>query len=133
MRRKAQESFVGLQNLCRHYSHIVMGLRTPVLLFAAMLVLSDARADLLDEVPQQARDELAGGQIVVKSENVPGAPWPRPCETGIFGRGILTKSNGLCSILLSPSQVMDPSALSRTAEGRRLCATRILLYPSPIW
>jgi hypothetical protein len=42
-----------------------------------MLVLSDVRADLLDEVPQQARDELAGGQIVVKSENVPGAPWPR--------------------------------------------------------
>jgi hypothetical protein len=69
MRRKAQESFVGLQNLCRHYSHIVMGLRTPVLLFAAKLVLSDVRADLLDEVPQQARDELAGGQIVVKSEN----------------------------------------------------------------
>ena len=54
-----------------------MNLRTPVLLFAAMLVLSDVRADLLDEVPQQARDELAGGQIVVKSENVQGAPWPR--------------------------------------------------------
>ena len=54
-----------------------MGLRTSVLLVAAMLVLSDVRADLLDEVPQQARDELAGGQIVVKSENVQGAPWPR--------------------------------------------------------
>ena len=77
MRRKSQESFVGLQKFCRHYSHIVMGLRAPVLLLTAMLVLSDVRADLLNEVPQDARDELAGGQTVVKSENVPGAPWPR--------------------------------------------------------
>jgi hypothetical protein len=46
-------------------------------LLTAMLVLSNVRADLLDEVPQNARDELAAGQTVVKSENVPGAPWPR--------------------------------------------------------
>ena len=51
-----------------------MGLRTPVLLLTAMLVLSDVRADLLDEVPQYARDELAEGQIVVKSENVQAHP-----------------------------------------------------------
>jgi hypothetical protein len=77
IRRKSQDSFVGLQNFSRHYSHIVMGLRVPVLLLAAMLVLSEARADLLDEVPQYAHDELAAGQTVVKSENVSGAPWPR--------------------------------------------------------
>ena len=77
MRREWQESFVGLQKFRRHCSHIVMGLRAPVLLLTAMFVLSDVRADLLNEVPQDARDELAGGQTVVKSENVQGAPWPR--------------------------------------------------------
>ena len=77
MRRKGQRPFVGLQNPCRHYRDIVMGVRTSVLLLTAMLVLSDVRADLLDEVPQYARDELAAGQIVVKSEDVQGAPWPR--------------------------------------------------------
>jgi hypothetical protein len=54
-----------------------MDLRAPVLLLTAMLVLSNARADLLDEVPQNARDELAAGQTVVKGEDVQGAPWPR--------------------------------------------------------
>jgi len=77
MRRKSQESFVGLQKFCRHCSHIVMNLRATVFLLIAMLVLSDMRADLLDEVPQDAREELAAGQTVVKSENVPGAPWPK--------------------------------------------------------
>ena len=77
MRRKWQDSSAGLQKFCRHYSHITMSLRFPVFLLTAMLVLSDVRADLLNEVPQDARDELAGGQTVVKSENVAGAPWPR--------------------------------------------------------
>lgn len=77
MRIKAREHFVGLQNFCRRDSHFVMALRTPVLILTAMFVLSDVRADLLDEVPDYARDELAAGQIVVKSEDVQGAPWPR--------------------------------------------------------
>ncbi len=34
-------------------------------------------ADLLSEVPKYAQDELAEGQIVVKSENIQGAPWPK--------------------------------------------------------
>ena len=54
-----------------------MNLRAPLCLLIAMLLLSNARADLLDEVPQNARDELAAGQTVVKSEDVKGAPWPR--------------------------------------------------------
>ncbi|MGB7838360.1 MAG: hypothetical protein WBL40_09645 [Terrimicrobiaceae bacterium] len=77
MARNPPEALVGLQKFCRHDKHIVMGLRAPVLLLTAMLVVADLRADLLDEVPQYARYELAEGQIVVKSENVPGAPWPR--------------------------------------------------------
>jgi hypothetical protein len=77
MRRKSQEFFVGLQKLSRHCSHIVMTLRATVFLLIAMLVVPDMRADLLDEVPKDARDELAAGQTVVKSENVPGAPWPK--------------------------------------------------------
>jgi hypothetical protein len=75
MRRKSRESFVGLQMSRRHCSHIVMA--AIAFLLAGMLALSNVRADLLDEVPQNARDELAGGQTVVKSENVSGAPWPR--------------------------------------------------------
>jgi hypothetical protein len=77
MRRKSQEFFVGLQKLSRHCSHIVMTLRAIAFLLIAMLVVPDMRAGLLDEVPQDARDELAAGQTVVKSENVPGAPWPK--------------------------------------------------------
>lgn len=50
-----------------------------ILLSMAVLALSVASlpADILSEVPKYAQDELAEGQIVVKSENVQGAPWPR--------------------------------------------------------
>ena len=54
-----------------------MNLRASVCLLIAMLLLSEVRADLLDEVPQNDRDELAAGQTVVTSEDVKGAPWPR--------------------------------------------------------
>ena len=74
---RSSDSLVGLQKFCRRDSHIIMNLRASVFLLTAMFVLSDVRADLLDEVPPNSRDELAGGQTVVKSENVAGAPWPR--------------------------------------------------------
>lgn len=54
-----------------------MNARTILSLAAVVLSISIARADLLSEVPQNAQDELAQGQLVVKSQNVPGAPWPR--------------------------------------------------------
>jgi hypothetical protein len=54
-----------------------MHLRASVFLFTAIFILSEVRADLLDEVPQDSRAELAAGQTIVKSENVAGAPWPR--------------------------------------------------------
>jgi hypothetical protein len=41
------------------------------------LVLPELRADLLDEVPKNNRDELASGEVVVLSEDVKGGPWPR--------------------------------------------------------
>lgn len=34
-------------------------------------------ADLLKEVPKSQRDELAEGQTVVKSTDMPGLPWPQ--------------------------------------------------------
>lgn len=34
-------------------------------------------AALINEVPANAQDELAQGQVVVKSKNVSGAPWPK--------------------------------------------------------
>lgn len=54
-----------------------MNLRAPACLLIGMLLLSEVQADLLDEVPQNDRDELAAGQTVVTSEDVKGAPWPR--------------------------------------------------------
>jgi hypothetical protein len=46
--------------------------------FAAVLgFASVAWAGLIDEVPANGRDELAQGQVVVKSKTVPGAPWPQ--------------------------------------------------------
>jgi len=48
------------------------------LTFVALLsVGSLSRAGLINEVPSQAQDELAAGQVVVKSKNVAGAPWPQ--------------------------------------------------------
>lgn len=41
------------------------------------LTATSLRAGLIDEVPSNARDELASGQVVVKSKNVQGAPWPQ--------------------------------------------------------
>lgn len=43
-----------------------------VLLFSATL-----HADLMKEVPKSERDELTGGQTVVKSTPVAGVPWPQ--------------------------------------------------------
>lgn len=45
--------------------------------FAVLLAASPAGAALIDEVPSNARDELAAGQVVVKSKSVNGAPWPK--------------------------------------------------------
>jgi len=44
---------------------------------ALLVVPAMSRAALIDEVPSQAVDELAAGQVVVKSKNVAGAPWPQ--------------------------------------------------------
>lgn len=54
-----------------------MNVRTILSLAALVLSVSFSRADLLSEVPKTAQDELADGQLVVKSQNVQGAPWPR--------------------------------------------------------
>jgi hypothetical protein len=50
----------------------------PWISFAAIVLLAmPLRAALIDEVPASERDELASGQVVVKSKNVDGAPWPK--------------------------------------------------------
>lgn len=50
----------------------------PRAIFSLALVLSASLyADLIKEVPKSQRDELAEGQTVVKSTDVPGAPWPQ--------------------------------------------------------
>jgi hypothetical protein len=49
-----------------------------ILSFAvAFLFSATLWADLLKEVPKSQRDELAEGQTVVKSVDVPGKPWPQ--------------------------------------------------------
>ncbi len=45
--------------------------------FLAVLTATSLMADLVKEVPKSQRDELAEGQTVVKSTDVPGAPWPQ--------------------------------------------------------
>ncbi len=45
-------------------------------LLALLLASTPLFADLVKEVPKSQRDELAEGQTVVKSTDVPGAPWP---------------------------------------------------------
>jgi hypothetical protein len=42
-----------------------------------LLVVSSAAADLIREVPQSQRDELASGQTIVKSTEVADVPWPQ--------------------------------------------------------
>jgi hypothetical protein len=56
---------------------MTMALR--ILLFCCIVlpVFSQLRADLLSEIPQNSRDELAQGQLIIMSENVDGVPWPR--------------------------------------------------------
>jgi hypothetical protein len=49
----------------------------PLLTFLLPLCcLASLQADLLKEVPKSERDELAEGQTVVKSTDIPGLPWP---------------------------------------------------------
>jgi hypothetical protein len=52
-----------------------MNLRTPLVL--ALFFTASVCADLVKEVPKSQRDELAEGQTVVKSTDIPGAPWPQ--------------------------------------------------------
>lgn len=54
-----------------------MSLRKLTPFVAVLGFASMAWAGLIDEVPDNARDELAQGQVVVKSKTVPGAPWPQ--------------------------------------------------------
>lgn len=43
---------------------------------ALLLIPAVLRADLLSEIPQEERAELAAGNIVVQSKEVKGSPWP---------------------------------------------------------
>jgi len=54
-----------------------MSLRAWISLAAIVFLSASLRAGLIDEVPSNARDELADDQVVVKSKNVQGAPWPQ--------------------------------------------------------
>jgi ribosome-associated toxin RatA of RatAB toxin-antitoxin module len=54
-----------------------MNLRIILPLAAIVLSGTFSWANLLSEVPSHAQDELAAGQLVVKSQNVNGDPWPR--------------------------------------------------------
>ncbi len=56
---------------------MTMALRVVLFCCIVVPVFSQLRADLLSEVPQNSRDELAQGQLVIMSENVDGLPWPR--------------------------------------------------------
>ena len=56
---------------------MAMALRVVLFCVVATFGFPELRADLLSEVPQYARDELANGQLVVMSQNVDGVPWPR--------------------------------------------------------
>jgi ribosome-associated toxin RatA of RatAB toxin-antitoxin module len=56
---------------------MTMALRIILFSFIALLIFSELRADLLSEVPQDSRDELAQGQLSIISQNVDGVPWPR--------------------------------------------------------
>lgn len=55
-----------------------MNIRIPLcVILAVAMMAGSVRADLLGEVPKVAQDELADGQMVVKTQTVSGAPWPR--------------------------------------------------------
>jgi hypothetical protein len=56
---------------------MTMALRVVLFCCIVLPVFSQLRADLLSEVPQNSRDELAQGQLIIMSENVDGVPWPR--------------------------------------------------------
>lgn len=43
----------------------------------SFFAIASLQAAMLDEVPSDQLDELKAGQIVVTSQNVQGAPWPR--------------------------------------------------------
>ncbi len=48
-----------------------------VLSLAVFAAVSSIQAALINEVPAYAQDELSSGQVVLKSKNIPGAPWPQ--------------------------------------------------------
>ena len=56
---------------------MAMALRAVLFCLIATVVSSELRADLLGEVSQSQRDELADGELIVTSKNVQGVPWPR--------------------------------------------------------
>lgn len=52
-------------------------MKLPAVLSLALFLSASIHADLVKEVPKSQRDELAEGQTVVKSTDIPGAPWPQ--------------------------------------------------------
>ena len=47
------------------------------LMVAGFAAISSIQAALVNEVPAYAQDELSARQVVLKSKDVPGAPWPQ--------------------------------------------------------
>jgi len=52
-------------------------MKSPVLFASVFFVTVSLMADLVKEVPKSQRDELAEGQTVVRSTDMPGLPWPQ--------------------------------------------------------
>ncbi len=52
-------------------------MKSPVLFASVFFVAVSLMADLVKEVPKSQRDELAEGQTVVRSTDMPGLPWPQ--------------------------------------------------------
>lgn len=52
-------------------------MKSPVLFASVFFMAVSLMADLVKEVPKSQRDELAEGQTVVRSTDIPGLPWPQ--------------------------------------------------------
>ena len=91
--------------------------------FFCFLALSvAAMADLVKEVPKSQRDELAEGQTIVTSKDVPGAPWPQLSLYRVVNAPPSVVANLFMDYSAAPSYtpgLIDASVISENSDGTK--------------
>lgn len=107
-----------------------MNLRILLSAFVLSFLAVSARADLLGEVPADSQDELADGQTVLTSKQVPGGPWPKLTVFQVVDAPPKVVYNLLTDLPSAPSYT--PNLISATVVANNADGTKDVEYTTKV-